>query len=224
MFYNCKSLNVINLANLNVSNVTSVNSLFYNCHELSRVILSGWSLDSIELTENMFCNCSDLFTIIIDDTNSTTVNYIISELPDGNINTSDPIKVVVPTVPLEEVNETTKNVIITNTFVLAEYKFTSGVDTVPNFDGYDFYYMTNDTDNGDGTITRSIESYELPPHIDFIGCEGLLEVLQIELSGTTSLFNLFYNCPNLVSITIPEGVEKISPFAFYYLFSEFLLL
>lgn len=88
---------------------------------------------------------------------------------------------------------------------IAEYKFTSTIDTLPTFP-QEYTYTTTDTDNGDGTITRIIDSDTAPVSVSFNGKKGLLEVLSLDLSKATNLSLLFYQCSNLTSVNIDWSV------------------
>ena len=47
MFYNCSSLNEINLSNFNNENVIYMNDMFYNYRKLKEVNLSKFKVDKI---------------------------------------------------------------------------------------------------------------------------------------------------------------------------------
>ena len=64
--------------------------------------------------------------------------------------------------------------------IIAKYKFNSSIDTLFSEVNTGFVYTHTDIDNGDGTITRTIYSDNLPTSIRFENCEGLLEVLYLQ--------------------------------------------
>ena len=56
--------------------------------------------------------------------------------------------------------------------LITKYKFNSTINTLPTFNtGYTYTY--SDVDNGDGTITRTIESDTLPTSASFNGNLGI---------------------------------------------------
>ena len=63
-----------------------------------------------------------------------------------------------------------------NQYKIAEYKFNSSIDTLFSEVNEGFVYTHTDIDNGDGTITSTLYSAQLPTIIRFEDCEGLLEV------------------------------------------------
>ena len=84
--------------------------------------------------------------------------------------------------------------------IIAKYKFNSSIDTLFSEVNTGFVYTHADIDNGDGTITRTIYSDNLPTSIRFENCEGLLEVLYLNTSELTTLRKTFKNCYNVTSI------------------------
>ncbi len=74
MFYNCSSLNTLNLSGWDVSSVDSVYEMFYKCSSLTTLDLTGWILsDMINLT-SLFDGCSNLKVLDLSgwDTSSVT--------------------------------------------------------------------------------------------------------------------------------------------------------
>ena len=85
-----------------------------------------------------------------------------------------------------------------------KYKFTSTTDTLPTFNS-NFEYTYTDVDNGDGTTTRTINYTVAPTSMNFQGQTGLLEVLELDISGLTSLENMFRQTSNC---TVIHGIEN----------------
>ena len=83
---------------------------------------------------------------------------------------------------------------------IAKYKFNSSINTLFSEVNDGFTYTHTDIDNGDGTITRTIYSNQLPTIIRFEDCEGLLEVNYLNTSELTTLRKAFKNCYNVTSI------------------------
>ena len=88
--------------------------------------------------------------------------------------------------------------------IIAKYKFNSSIDTLFSEVNTGFVYTHTDIDNGDGTITRTIYSDNLPTSIRFEACEGLLEVLYLNTSELTTLRKTFKNCYNVTSINTAD--------------------
>ena len=108
-------------------------------------------------------------------------------------------------------------------YKIAEYKFNSSIDTLFSKVNEGFVYTHTDIDNGDGTITRTIYSDQLPTEIRFEGCEGLLEVLYLNTSELTTLRKTFKNCYNVTSINTTDwDTSKVT--SFYEAFGDCNLL
>ena len=84
---------------------------------------------------------------------------------------------------------------------IAIYKFNDGTDTLPLFNS-DFEYSYTDSSNGDGTITRTITSNNVPSVISFKDLEGLVSVDYINTQGISNFSYLFQNCINLTSVDL----------------------
>lgn len=93
-------------------------------------------------------------------------------------------------------------------YEIAKYKFDATIDTMPTFnksydiDSIDVY----DSDNGDGTITRSLRGLK-PTSISFAGCTGLLEVTMITIDGR-EYSELFKNCNNLTYVNMNNWIDN----------------
>ena len=64
MFYECKSLLILDLSKINVNNVTDFESAFYNCTSLKEINLTGWKFKEDSLKVNLFVSCINLEKII----------------------------------------------------------------------------------------------------------------------------------------------------------------
>lgn len=86
MFYNCSSLESLDLSGLNTSSVTDMSEIFSDCSNLTSLNLSGWDLSNA--ANNllfMFNNCSKLQTIIMKGCSEETKNIIKAALADDYI-------------------------------------------------------------------------------------------------------------------------------------------
>ena len=60
MFYDCSSLESINLSSFNTTNVTNMNSMFSRCSSLQSIDLSSFNTTNVKYMMSMFYNCSSL--------------------------------------------------------------------------------------------------------------------------------------------------------------------
>lgn len=94
--------------------------------------------------------------------------------------------------------------------IIAQYKFTSTIDTLPVFnEGFEYTY--SDVVNEDGTTIRTIESDSLPTEMFFTNCTGLLEANELATSELNTAIDMFFNCKNLTYVKM-EDVENITSF------------
>ena len=85
---------------------------------------------------------------------------------------------------------------------IAEYKFYSSTDTLPTFNS-GFEYTHTDIDNGDGTITRTIESDSLPTKINFYN-SNVITINYLNTSELTEMQDMFNSCRSLVSVNTTD--------------------
>ena len=109
--------------------------------------------------------------------------------------------------------------------IVAKYKFNPSTysDYLPVFNS-GFSYTKSDVNNGDGTITRTIESNSLPTSMRFgettsatDRSNSLLEILDMNTSNLTSMVNMFGYCKNLTSIVCNWNTSEVTDIreAFY---------
>jgi surface protein len=137
MFYNCNMLTSLDLSSFNISKVTNMDYMFYYCSVLTSLNLSNWDTSSVMTMYYTFYYCNNLNTVKMHNNNITSINHIIDSLPTGKssnwgimiIGDSD-----VNSINLSNANKKYWNV--TN-YLVAEYTFKSGTDTMPVFnDGF----------------------------------------------------------------------------------------
>lgn len=94
------------------------------------------------------------------------------------------------------------------TYEIAKYKFDATIDTMPTFnESYDLDCISvYDSDNGDGTITRTLRGLK-PTSISFAGCTGLLEVTMICIDGIEYV-DLFNGCTNLTYVNMNNWIDN----------------
>ena len=59
MFYQCSSLNEINLSNINTNNVTNMSYMFQKCFSLKEINLYNFNINKITNIWRMFAECSE---------------------------------------------------------------------------------------------------------------------------------------------------------------------
>ena len=96
--------------------------------------------------------------------------------------------------------------------IIAKYKFNPSTysNLLPEFNSAFTNYTTSDVNNGDGTITRTIESNSLPTRIKFgyredttntkIEASSLLELIELNTDNVNTTRDMFRYCTNLVSV------------------------
>ena len=201
-FNSCSSLTSVDLSTWTTPSdfPITMGYFFQNCSKLVSVNLSGWSMNS---HENMFTNCSSLRTIIAKGISSTTANNLLTSLNSVTNGT-----ITISTIDDGEVDTSYASglgwtVNIDAAMIIAKYKFTTSVDTLPTFNT-DYTYTVSDTVNEDGTTTRIItnEDDTVPTSISFYNKTGLLEVYELDISGLTSFASMFAGCNNVT--TLPD--------------------
>ena len=65
MFFNCKSLTILNTSKWDTSNVTSMSYMFYGCRALTSLDLSTWETSNVVSMDYMFSICTSLVSLDI---------------------------------------------------------------------------------------------------------------------------------------------------------------
>ena len=73
MFYDCKTLETIDLSSLNTNNVTDMNNMFYGCESLKSINLSSFNTNNVTNMSEMFSYCSSLKLIDLSSFNTNKV-------------------------------------------------------------------------------------------------------------------------------------------------------
>ena len=96
--------------------------------------------------------------------------------------------------------------------IIAKYKFNPSIysNLLPEFNSAFTSYTKSDVNNGDGTITRTIESTSLPTRIKFgyrddttntkVAASSLLEVIELNTDNVNTTRDMFRYCTNLVNV------------------------
>jgi surface protein len=77
MFYNCSSINKLDLRNWDVSNVTNMRDTFCNCSSLNYLYLSNWKIEQDCDLSGMLSGCSNLWYLYLNNCDRATVEAII---------------------------------------------------------------------------------------------------------------------------------------------------
>ena len=73
MFYECSSLESIDLSSFNTNNVNSMECMFWGCSSLKSIDLSSFNTNNVNDMHSMFSRCSSLKTIDLSSFNTTSV-------------------------------------------------------------------------------------------------------------------------------------------------------
>ena len=73
MFYNCSSLNSLDLSNFNTNNVTKMSYMFYNCSSLTSLNLSNFNTNNVTNMSGMFSDCSSITSLNLSNFNTNNV-------------------------------------------------------------------------------------------------------------------------------------------------------
>ena len=73
MFGQCSKLKSLDLSNFDTSKVTDMMYMFYNCSSLVDLNLTGWTTDNVTTIERMFTSCSKLRYLDLSDWNSSSI-------------------------------------------------------------------------------------------------------------------------------------------------------
>jgi surface protein len=71
MFYNCSSLENLNVSNFITSNVTNMSSMFSGCSRLKNIDVSGFNTNKVTSFDNMFTRCSSLVELDLSNFRTT---------------------------------------------------------------------------------------------------------------------------------------------------------
>ena len=81
MFEDCNLLTSLDVSNFDTSNVTNMTQMINECYDLTVLNISNWHLNSEVDVTDMFIETNALTNVIMNNSDSDSVNKIISELP-----------------------------------------------------------------------------------------------------------------------------------------------
>ena len=76
MFYNCSSLESLDVSGFNTENVTDMRYMFYNCSSLTSLDVSGFDTRNVTDMYGMFAACNGLTAIDVSGFNTAKVTYM----------------------------------------------------------------------------------------------------------------------------------------------------
>ena len=76
MFQNCSNLTSVTLSGFDTKNVTNMSHLFFGCSSLKSVDLSGFDTQNVTTTARMFFGCSSLTSIKLNGINTSNVEFM----------------------------------------------------------------------------------------------------------------------------------------------------
>ena len=85
MFTNCSAITSLDLSGFNTSNVTNMMVMFHNCNALTSLDVSGWNTSNVNNMRNMFHYCNDLKTIRMAGCSQDTIDKIKAQLATDGI-------------------------------------------------------------------------------------------------------------------------------------------
>ena len=195
MFYNCSSLESLNISSFNTANVTDMRTMFYYCSSLTTLDVRNFDTTKVTNMEFMFSECSSITTLDVSHFNTAKVTNMrdmfsyCSALTTLNLSHFDTASVTGMTymfrgcsnlTTLDISNFDTSSVTSMNSMFFACSSLTS-LD-LNNFNTANVTTMTN----------------------MFFGCSSLtsLDVSNFDTAGVTSMETIFYNCSALTTLNL----------------------
>ena len=213
-FMCCESLTSLNLSGWDTSKVTLSDETFSNCTYLEELDLSNWDLSNADPywmsymfyiaeldpdSEDWYDPDFKPYLKTIKCNNANTISLLAPYLPDRS--TCEEAGIIITDnaseVNAEELADLNWKVVM----LVARYT-TNASGIIPTFNS-GYVYEVNEVDNGDGTYTVKIYSYE-----DFTSCSfnEKIQLLTVEYlkvtSHVTSMENMFYGCRVLKSLDV----------------------
>ena len=209
----------IDLSNLNLQNVVSVNDLFNNCDKLTEFTFSeNWSNNNIKSFRNMFTSCGIINKIdlsLLNTSNAINFNdmfYRCVELSQiigiGDINVEKAKDLGFMFAYCGKLTNLDLSKWHTDNLVYAHSMFRGCNNlttlSITNFNTSNVYCLTSLFDNCSSLETIDVSSFNTSKCIYFNymfnGCKNLTNIIGIEnfdTSNAINIQNMFYNCINL---------------------------
>ena len=195
MFYNCISLEALDVSHFNTANVTNMFSLFYNCSLLPTIDVSGFNTSKVTHFGNLFYGCSSVTSLDVSDFDtsaSTSTSYMfygcsgLTSLDVSNFNTS--------------------NV----TDMSSMFSGCSGLTSldVSNFNTSNVTEMGSMFYGCSGLISLDVSNFNTSNVMNmgsmFYGCSGLtsLDVSNFNTENVMYMNTMFYSCSGLTTLDV----------------------
>ena len=221
MFYNCSSLESLNISSFNTANVTDMRTMFYYCSSLTTLDVRNFDTTKVTNMEFMFSECSSITTLDVSHFNTAKVTNMrdmfsyCSALTTLNLSHFDTASVTGMTymfrgcsnlTTLDISNFDTSSVTSMNSMFFGCSSLTS-LD-LNNFNTANVTDMT-DMFRGCSNLTsldlNNFNTANVTTMTNmFFGCSSLtsLDVSNFDTAGVTSMETIFYNCSALTTLNL----------------------
>ena len=195
LFYDCSSLEFVDMSNLNFEKVENMDEMFYFCESLKAIKFPNSTTPNLRYMSKMFCGCRNLTSIDLTYLNTENVGYMPFLFYDCVSLTS-----------INLTNFNTKNLVSMPGF-LANCESLTSID-MSNFITDKVEYMFNLFQNC--YLLKSIDlsnfnTKRVSSMVGlFYGCYSLeyVNLSQFNTSKVTDLTAFFYGCESLTSVNI----------------------
>ena len=201
MFSNCNSLTSLDLSGFDTSKVTSMNAMFYYCSSLTSLDLSGFDTSKVTDMNHAFDNSNNLIEIKAENCSETTLLKIIPQLP---TRTTDKKGYISARNITDEITAQANAIYWFFKLGYTVAKFTTTDATkLPAFNNDYVYAVSEIIDNGDGTSTIDITSWDDFSSVSFNSNTALVGVEKLKVtSNVTNMGGMFNNCGSLTSLDL----------------------
>ncbi len=217
MFSNCIKLTSLNLNNWDISRVADMTTMFSYCNSLISLNMSNWDISKVTSIDDIFKESFRLELVNLSGCSKSTVNKIISQLPDKSSSNPNKSGLIVSQNVLRYIDKEyllSKNW-STNKRLIARYTFDTNIDTLPKDLGYmtgsddmryNYKYFIEDVKISNGTTTRELYTFneEMPIYAEFSDCIGLKTVEYLYINNIKDMDSMFNGCTNLTSVNTSD--------------------
>ena len=195
LFYNCSTLNSINLSNFNTKTIINMEYMFSNCKSLTTINLSNLNTLNVLNMNNLFNECNSLITLDLSNFNTSNVNnmsymfnkcYSLTSLNLSNFNTNN----------VTDMNS-----------MFSECSSLTSLD-LSNFNTQNVNNMNSMFFNCSSLISLNLSNFNTEKVTDmfymFKNCSSLtsLDLSKFNTKNVRDMFNIFYNCSSLTSLNL----------------------
>ena len=203
--------NLLTVEYLNISNVTTMNSMFNGCSKLTSLDVSDWDTSKVTNMSYMFYNCNNLISLDVSNFNTSNVTDMSYMFNGCNLTSIDVSNF-----------DTSK---VTNMSYMFYYcsKLTSieGIGEWDTSNVTNMSYMFNNCEQLTDLDLSNFDSSKVTNMCYmFQGCESLtnLDVSNFDTTKVTDMSYMFNGCKNLTSLNV-SGWDTSSVTNMYQMFS-----